>query len=153
MVGTTRPRVNLFMNRFRKKGFINYDGGLEVHQSLRKFSGPLGVTESLESNGRVGLAACMAIAAAVSIRHVQYCTGGRIDATLTHHGRRQLFDVPRRSARSLQKAKSKNPCAFDVKLFLDSAGLGERSASFEEKKPSSRRAIPRRMSCTFRKAA
>jgi CRP/FNR family transcriptional regulator, cyclic AMP receptor protein len=36
MVGTTRPRVNLFMNRFRKKGFINYDGGLEVHQSLRK---------------------------------------------------------------------------------------------------------------------
>jgi CRP/FNR family transcriptional regulator, cyclic AMP receptor protein len=36
MVGTTRPRVNLFMNRFRKKGFINYDGGIEVHQSLRK---------------------------------------------------------------------------------------------------------------------
>jgi CRP/FNR family cyclic AMP-dependent transcriptional regulator len=36
MVGTTRPRVNLFMNRFRKKGFIDYDGGLEVHQSLRK---------------------------------------------------------------------------------------------------------------------
>lgn len=36
MVGTTRPRVNLFMNRFRKKGFINYDGGLEVHKSLRR---------------------------------------------------------------------------------------------------------------------
>ena len=36
MVGTTRPRVNLFMNRFRRQGFINYDGGLEVHQSLRK---------------------------------------------------------------------------------------------------------------------
>ncbi|MGC1684136.1 MAG: Crp/Fnr family transcriptional regulator [Candidatus Acidiferrales bacterium] len=36
MVGTTRPRINLFMNRFRKKGFIDYDGGLEVHQSLRK---------------------------------------------------------------------------------------------------------------------
>src|ERR1043166_3122605 len=35
MVGTTRPRVNLFMNRFREKGFINYDGGLEVRQSLR----------------------------------------------------------------------------------------------------------------------
>jgi CRP-like cAMP-binding protein len=38
MVGTTRPRVNVFMNRFRKRGFINYhgrDGGLEVHQSLR----------------------------------------------------------------------------------------------------------------------
>jgi CRP/FNR family cyclic AMP-dependent transcriptional regulator len=36
MVGTTRSRVNLFMNRFRKKGYINYDGGLEVHNSLRK---------------------------------------------------------------------------------------------------------------------
>jgi CRP-like cAMP-binding protein len=36
MVGTTRPRVNLFMNRFRKQGFISYDGGLEVRQSLRK---------------------------------------------------------------------------------------------------------------------
>jgi CRP/FNR family transcriptional regulator, cyclic AMP receptor protein len=36
MVGTTRPRVNLFMNRFRKKGYVDYDGGLEVHQSLRK---------------------------------------------------------------------------------------------------------------------
>ena len=36
MVGTTRPRVNLFMNRFRRQGFINYDGGLEVHRSLRK---------------------------------------------------------------------------------------------------------------------
>jgi CRP-like cAMP-binding protein len=36
MVGTTRPRVTLFMNRFRKQGFINYDGGLEVHPSLRK---------------------------------------------------------------------------------------------------------------------
>ncbi len=36
MVGTTRPRVNVFMNRFRRQGFINYDGGLEVHQSLRR---------------------------------------------------------------------------------------------------------------------
>jgi CRP/FNR family cyclic AMP-dependent transcriptional regulator len=36
MVGTTRQRVNLFMNRFRRLGFIDYDGGLEVHQSLRK---------------------------------------------------------------------------------------------------------------------
>jgi CRP-like cAMP-binding protein len=39
MVGTTRPRVNLFMNRFRKQGFIDYDGGLEVRQSLRKVLG------------------------------------------------------------------------------------------------------------------
>jgi CRP/FNR family transcriptional regulator, cyclic AMP receptor protein len=36
MVGTTRSRVNFFMNRFRKQGFIDYDGGLEVHDSLRK---------------------------------------------------------------------------------------------------------------------
>ncbi len=36
MVGTTRSRVNLFMNRFRRQGFIDYDGGLEVRQSLRK---------------------------------------------------------------------------------------------------------------------
>ena len=36
MVGTTRPRVNLFMNRSTKQGFIDYDGGLEVRQSLRK---------------------------------------------------------------------------------------------------------------------
>jgi CRP/FNR family transcriptional regulator, cyclic AMP receptor protein len=36
MVGTTRPRINLFMNRFRKQGYIDYDGGLEVHKSLRK---------------------------------------------------------------------------------------------------------------------
>jgi CRP-like cAMP-binding protein len=36
MVGTTRPRVNIFMNRLRKKGFRDYDGGLEVRQSLRK---------------------------------------------------------------------------------------------------------------------
>ena len=35
MVGTTRSRVNLFMNRFKTQGFINCDGGLEVHQSLR----------------------------------------------------------------------------------------------------------------------
>jgi CRP/FNR family transcriptional regulator, cyclic AMP receptor protein len=36
MVGTTRPRVNLFMNRFRKRGFINYNGRMEVHKSLQK---------------------------------------------------------------------------------------------------------------------
>jgi len=36
MVGTTRSRVNFFMNRFRRKGFIHYDGGLEVKRSLRK---------------------------------------------------------------------------------------------------------------------
>jgi CRP/FNR family cyclic AMP-dependent transcriptional regulator len=34
MVGTTRPRVNFFLNRFRKLGFIHYDGGLQIHSSL-----------------------------------------------------------------------------------------------------------------------
>jgi CRP-like cAMP-binding protein len=34
MVGTTRSRVNFFMNRFRKMGFIKYNGELEVHSSL-----------------------------------------------------------------------------------------------------------------------
>jgi CRP/FNR family cyclic AMP-dependent transcriptional regulator len=34
MVGTTRSRVNFFMNRFRKLGFIHYNGELEVHSSL-----------------------------------------------------------------------------------------------------------------------
>jgi CRP/FNR family cyclic AMP-dependent transcriptional regulator len=34
MVGTTRSRVSFFMNRFRKLGFIHYNGGLEVHSSL-----------------------------------------------------------------------------------------------------------------------
>jgi CRP-like cAMP-binding protein len=34
MVGTTRARVNFFMNRFRKMGFVHYNGGLKVHSSL-----------------------------------------------------------------------------------------------------------------------
>jgi len=34
MIGTTRTRVNFFMNRFKKMGFIRYNGGLEVHSSL-----------------------------------------------------------------------------------------------------------------------
>jgi CRP/FNR family transcriptional regulator, cyclic AMP receptor protein len=34
MVGTTRSRVNAFMNKFRKLGFIKYNGDLEVHNSL-----------------------------------------------------------------------------------------------------------------------
>jgi len=33
IVGTTRQRVNFFMNRFRKLGFVDYNGGLEVHSS------------------------------------------------------------------------------------------------------------------------
>lgn len=34
MVGTTRPRVSFFMNRFRKLGFVRYNGGIEVRSSL-----------------------------------------------------------------------------------------------------------------------
>ena len=34
MVGTTRPRVNAFMNKFRSLGFIDYNGEIEVHSSL-----------------------------------------------------------------------------------------------------------------------
>jgi CRP/FNR family cyclic AMP-dependent transcriptional regulator len=34
MVGTTRSRVNFFMNKFRKLGFIDYNGGLKVHDAL-----------------------------------------------------------------------------------------------------------------------
>src|SRR5229473_7022117 len=34
MVGTTRSRVNFFMNKFKKMGFIDYENGLRVHRSL-----------------------------------------------------------------------------------------------------------------------
>jgi CRP/FNR family cyclic AMP-dependent transcriptional regulator len=34
MIGTTRPRVNFFMNKFRKLGFLEYNGTLRVHSSL-----------------------------------------------------------------------------------------------------------------------
>lgn len=36
-VGTTRSRVNFFMNKFRKLGLIEYNGGLKVHNSLLTF--------------------------------------------------------------------------------------------------------------------
>ena len=34
MVGTTRSRVNFFMNKFRQLGFIHYNGGIKIHKSL-----------------------------------------------------------------------------------------------------------------------
>ena len=34
MIGTTRSRVSFFMNQFRKKGYIDYNGKIEVHRSL-----------------------------------------------------------------------------------------------------------------------
>jgi CRP/FNR family transcriptional regulator, cyclic AMP receptor protein len=34
MIGTARSRVSFFLNKFRKLGFISYNGKLEVHRSL-----------------------------------------------------------------------------------------------------------------------
>src|ERR1700704_1503891 len=34
MIGTTRSRVSFFMNKFRKLGLIDYNGGIEVHSTL-----------------------------------------------------------------------------------------------------------------------
>jgi CRP/FNR family cyclic AMP-dependent transcriptional regulator len=34
MIGTTRSRVNFFMNKFRKMGFIEYNGGIKINNSL-----------------------------------------------------------------------------------------------------------------------
>jgi CRP/FNR family transcriptional regulator, cyclic AMP receptor protein len=34
MIGTTRSRVSFFMNKFRKKGFISYNGKIDVHSTL-----------------------------------------------------------------------------------------------------------------------
>ena len=34
MIGTTRSRVSFFMNKFRKLGFLDYNGGLHIHSSL-----------------------------------------------------------------------------------------------------------------------
>ena len=34
MVGTTRSRVNFFMNKFRRLGFVEYNGGLKINSSL-----------------------------------------------------------------------------------------------------------------------
>ncbi len=52
MIGTTRSRVNFFMNRFRKLGFIDYNGGLEVHNPAE--CGPARVASG---RGRPGAAA------------------------------------------------------------------------------------------------
>ena len=34
MIGASRPRVNFFMTKFKKLGFIHYNGGLQIHNSL-----------------------------------------------------------------------------------------------------------------------
>jgi CRP/FNR family transcriptional regulator, cyclic AMP receptor protein len=40
MVGTTRSRVSFFLNKFRRLGFIDYNGGLHVHSSFPPHRGP-----------------------------------------------------------------------------------------------------------------
>ena len=42
MIGTTRPRVNLFMNKFRKLGFIKYRGPLDAHDGIQINTLPFG---------------------------------------------------------------------------------------------------------------
>jgi CRP/FNR family transcriptional regulator, cyclic AMP receptor protein len=37
MIGTTRSRVNLFMNKFRELGFIEYNGGIKINKSTNHF--------------------------------------------------------------------------------------------------------------------
>ncbi len=55
MVGTTRPRVSHFMNKFRKLGFIEYNGHIRVHSALLSVVlhdpslGPLSVADSQET--------------------------------------------------------------------------------------------------------
>ena len=54
MIGTTRSRVSFFMNRFRKLGFIEYDGRIRVHKSLLNVvlldQGPEGNPEKLPAS-------------------------------------------------------------------------------------------------------
>ena len=56
MIGTTRSRVSFFMNKFRKLGFIDYNGGLEVHSSLLNMvlHETPGITEDSDDRGSVG---------------------------------------------------------------------------------------------------
>ena len=55
MVGTTRSRVSFFLNKFRRLGFIEYNGGLRVHSSLLNVvlhdSPEDGLLEPLDRNG------------------------------------------------------------------------------------------------------
>jgi CRP/FNR family cyclic AMP-dependent transcriptional regulator len=49
MVGTTRSRINVFMNRFRKLGYISYNGEIEVHKSLEKVLQPAKFSDRFRS--------------------------------------------------------------------------------------------------------
>ena len=58
MIGTTRSRVSFFMNKFRKLGFIEYNGGLQIHSSLLNV-----ILLDQEPRRRKGLAAAKAASA------------------------------------------------------------------------------------------
>ena len=49
MIGTTRPRVSFFMNKFRKLGFIEYNGRLQVHSSLLSVVLRIGASASADA--------------------------------------------------------------------------------------------------------
>ncbi len=55
MIGTTRSRVSFFMNRFRKLGFIEYNGRIKVHKSLLN-AVPLGNVPELDPERNMGSA-------------------------------------------------------------------------------------------------
>ncbi|MGA6956026.1 MAG: helix-turn-helix domain-containing protein, partial [Candidatus Acidiferrales bacterium] len=51
MVGTTRSRVSKFMNEFKKKGLVSYNGGLQIHRArIVEFlqNRPMSVKRSVE---------------------------------------------------------------------------------------------------------
>jgi CRP/FNR family transcriptional regulator, cyclic AMP receptor protein len=58
MIGTTRSRVSFFMNKFKKLGFIEYNGGLHIHSSLLNV-----ILLDQEPRRRQGLAAAKAASA------------------------------------------------------------------------------------------
>ena len=57
-IGTTRSRVSFFMNRFRKLGFIEYNGRIRVHKSLLNVV--FCTTEGERRSGRCGMPATSA---------------------------------------------------------------------------------------------
>jgi hypothetical protein len=55
MIGTTRSRVSFFMNKFRKLGFIDYNGGSHVHSSASRSSTTTNFPYSLSSKPKASV--------------------------------------------------------------------------------------------------
>ena len=153
MVGTTRPRVNLFMNRFRKQGFIDYDGGLEVHQSLRKvLAAPLGENSrhrSRELAPNIATAVVVVIHTGVSTRRINLRNTSQLFTTEHQGSGMRSLNVPSSSRASvlfrcfLVSRRHLGKALLSMcNYFSTRPGLGEGWPSFDGKKPSSRRAIP-----------